>query len=382
MPLGLRRLINARLDRLSYTGAYIQFRHDQGTDWHLMVEVAANGTRVCAAAPATAERATAQLETVDAQAQAREAAAAESGATLDAAAKLGAEAILQGLGELGFNSYDSLLRAAAPAEAPIPASLPEPPTDPALTSVWSSAIGADRHLQRQQAAYAKLMEVSGLLINAARDLLDQIEPMEEAAAQIMSAARGLSGSATPLTAAHRARASVEQTGIRFRALGLGVNRSQELVSTQRLLSAIARHIDRAVLATLSLSRSLGQRDLGLVVPLVGALHTLAPPLAMGSARVAANLTRLAREATEAAGQVRMLDTTLTSWELLAKRFDLPDWLVPGDLDAKGAALKLDGMRDLARGATAQVGADASAFSEAAAGIARALRYAPGFSFTL
>ncbi|MDR3360463.1 MAG: hypothetical protein LBO20_07450, partial [Bifidobacteriaceae bacterium] len=88
-------------------------------------------------------------------------------------------------------------------------------------------------------------------------------------------------------------------------------------------------MDRAALATLSSSQSLGQRDLGLVVPLAGALHTLAPPLAMGTARVSANLTRLAREATEAAGQVRMLDTTLTSWDLLAKRFDLPDSLIPG-----------------------------------------------------
>lgn len=383
VPLGLRRLINARLDRVAYTGAYVRFgRPDGPSGWHLLVEVASNGTRVCVAAPATAERATQELGQVYATARAVEAEATESGASLDTAARRGAEAISQGLAALGFETYDEFLRGAVAAEVPITAPLPSAPTDPALTSVWASAENADRHLERQQAAHTKLLEVCGMLAGAARDLLDQIEPMEEAATQIMSAARTLAGSATPLTSAHRVRTSVEQTGIRFRALTLGVARSQELVGTQRLLLAIARQMDRAVLATLSLSQTLGPRDLGLVVPLVGALHTLAPPLAMGAARVTANLTRLAREATEAAGQVRMLDTTLTSWELLAKRFDLPSSLIPGDLDAKGAALKLDGMRDLARGAVAQIGTDAAAFSEAAAGVARALRYAPGFSFAL
>jgi hypothetical protein len=40
------------------------------------------------------------------------------------------------------------------------------------------------------------------------------------------------------------------------------------------------------------------------------------------------------------------------------------------------------MRDLARGAITQAGADSAAFSAAAANVARALRYAPGFSFAL
>jgi hypothetical protein len=383
MPLGLRRLINARLERVAYTGAYVRFTAPDGAgEWRMMVEVASNGTRVCVATPATAERATQALGAIYDQAVAVETAAAEAGASLDRAARDGASAITAGLGALGMSGYDSLLRQASPAEAPVQSPLPDPPTDQALTGVWGSALSVDRHLQRQQASYVKLMEVSGLLINAARDLTDQIEPMEEAATQIMGAARTLSGSATPLTAAHRVRTSVEQSGIRFRALTLGVERSQELVSTQRLLIAIARQMDRAVLETLSLASRLGHRDLGLVVPLIGALHTLAPPLAMGTARVTANLNRLTREATEAAGQVRMLDTTLTSWDLLAKRFNLPESLIPGDLDAKGAALKLDGMRDLARGAIARTGTDAGAFSEAAAGVARALRYAPGFSFAL
>jgi hypothetical protein len=112
------------------------------------------------------------------------------------------------------------------------------------------------------------------------------------------------------------------------------------------------------------------------------LHTLAPPLAMGSARVTANLTRLAHEATETAGQVRMLQTTLTSWQLLAKRFDLPESLIPQDLDAGQAAAQLDGVRDLARAAVSLNSTDAGGFSEATAGVSRALRYAPGFTFTL
>jgi aerotaxis receptor len=382
-PLGLRQLINSRLERWSYSGAYLQFAGaDQPSRWRLLVEVASNGTRVGVAEPAHAERATKQLVSIYSAASAAEAASAQSGATLDTVAGHGAEAIAAGLAGLGFQTYDDFLRSAVPAEVPVARALPAEPPDAALTGVWGSAAGVDRHLERQQASYAKLMEVSALLVGATRDLMAQIEPMEEAARQIMSAARTLSGSATPLTAAHRVRTSVEQAGIRFRALSLGVKRSQELVATQRLLLAIARRVGRAVLATLSQSAELGQRDLGLVVPLVGALHTVAPPLAMGAARVSANLARLAREATEAAGQVRMLDTTLTSWDLLAQRFDLPGSLIPGDLDAKAAAARLDGMRDLARGAIAQPGTDAGAFSEAAAGVARALRYAPGFSFAL
>jgi hypothetical protein len=382
MPLGLRRLISARLDRVVYSGAYVRFVGADGADagWHILVEVAANGTRVCVATPAALPGAA--LAQLYADAVAREAAATTGGASLDNAAKGGAETIVAGLPRLGYASYDELLRHAVPAEAPIAGELPAAPLDQALTGVWSAALGVDRIVERQQRSTAKLMEVSALLVRAAQDLMDQLEPMDEAARQIMAAARTVAGSATPLTAAHRVRTSVEQTEIRFRALALGVSRAQELVSTQRLGLAVARQMDRAVLGTLALAKDLGARDLGLVVPLVGALHTLAPPLAMGTARVGANLSRLAREATEAAGQVRMLDTTLTSWELLAKRFDLPEALVPADLEAKGAALKLDGMRDLGRGAITQTGTDAAAFSEAAAGVARALRYAPGFSFAL
>ncbi|MDR0626935.1 MAG: hypothetical protein LBG11_06710, partial [Bifidobacteriaceae bacterium] len=61
---------------------------------------------------------------------------------------------------------------------------------------------------------------------------------------------------------------------------------------------------------------------------------------------------------------------------------LPSSLVPADLDAKATATKLDGMRDQARGAITKTGANPAAFSEAAANVARALRYAPGFSFAL
>ncbi|MDR2114375.1 MAG: PAS domain-containing protein [Bifidobacteriaceae bacterium] len=382
-PLGLQRLVGTGMGRTTYTGAYVRFATGSGpSPWYLLVMVVTTGAQVYVATRANAERATQELGSLYASALAREEAATAAGASLDNAAATGEAAILASLATLGFKDYSDLLRAALPAEVPAVGHLPAEPTDPTLTSVWASALGVDRHLERQQDGYLKLSKTSNLLVKGAADLIEQIEPMEEAATQIMAAARTLSGSATPLTAAHRVSTSVEQSGIRFRALTLGVNRAQELVSTHRMLLAVARLVDRATLETLSYSNQLGQADLGLVVPLVGALHTLAPPLAMGSARVTANLTRLSREATEAAGQVRMLDTTLTSWQLLAKRFDLPDSLIPGDLDAKGAALKLDGIRDLARGAITQSGPDAAAFSEAAAGVARALRYAPGFSFAL
>ncbi|MDR1186001.1 MAG: PAS domain-containing protein [Bifidobacteriaceae bacterium] len=383
IPLGLTNLINSGLDRDSHTGAYIQFTDaPPGSDWYLIAAVATGGTRVSVAAASSQDRATEQLASVYAAARARESAATAAGSSLDRAAVIGAEEITRRLEPLGFAAYADLLRAAFPAEVPAAQPVFDQPADQALASVWTAALAADRQLERLQIAHARLLDVAKALIQSATGLLDQNEPMDEAAAQVMGAARSLSGSATPLTAAHRIQTAVQQTAIRFKALVLGVERARDLVLGQRLLLATARRFNRAILQTLAASDELGSKDLGLVVPLVGALHTLAPPLAMGSARVSANLTRLAREATEAAGQVRMLDTTLMSWELLAKRFDLPSSLIPGDLDAKGAAAQLDSLRDLARGAIARTGADATAFSEAAAGIARALRYAPGFSFAL
>jgi hypothetical protein len=383
LPLGLAKLVAAGLDRASHTGAYVKLAGPQGeAAWRLMIAVATGPARVCVAVPSTQDRATGQLAAVYAAARRREREATGSGSSLDKAAQAGAKEILTGLKALGFASYDELLRAAVPAEVQPRQPTAPPPEDPALASVWSAAEAADRQVERLQVAQAKLLDVAKRLIQAADDLLEQVEPMAEGAGQVMNAARSLSGSATPLTTAHRIETAVEQTGIRLRALALGVDRSRELVSGQRLMLGIARLITLATLDTLSRSSRLGPADLGLVVPLVGALHTLAPPLAMGSARVGANLTRLAREATEAAGQVRMLDTSLTSWELLAQRFDLPSSLIPADLDAKAAAAKLDWLRDLARGAIAQTGADAGPFSGAATGLARALRYAPGFSFAL
>jgi hypothetical protein len=382
-PLGVPSLINSGLDRSSCTGAYIKLAGPDGArHWRLALAVATAGTRVYVAAPSSQDRATQRLSAIYAAARAREEATTAAGSSLDKATAAGVEEILTRLRGLGFATYDALLRSALPAEVPPTRPLPEPPDDAALASVWAAAVAADRQVERLQLARAKLLDVAKLLILGSGELLEQVEPMAEGAGQVMGAARSLSGSATPLTAAHRIGAAVEQTGIRLRALALGVERSEELVSNQRMLLGIARQIDRALLDTLSASSQLGPLDLGLVVPLAGALHTLAPPLAMGTARVAANLARLAREATEAAGQVRMLDTTLTSWELLAQRFDLPASLIPADLDAKAAAAKLDAMRDLARDGVTQTGAGQAAFSEAAAGLARALRYAPGFSFAL
>ncbi|MDR2566602.1 MAG: PAS domain-containing protein [Bifidobacteriaceae bacterium] len=383
IPWGVASLITAGLDASSHTGAYIKLGGPAAReDWFLLAAVATQGTRVCVAIPSAQDRATERLESIYAAANARESDATASGTSLDKATQAGAEEIVAGLKSLGFAAYDDLLRTALPAEVAPTQPVPEPPSDSALASVWAAAVAADRQVERLQIAHAKLLDATKRLIDAAAGLLEQVEPMAEGAAQVMGAARSLSGSATPLTAAHRIQTAVEQTGIRLRALALGVERSREMVANQRLMLAIARLVDRALLDTLSRSSELGSSDLGLVVPLVGALHTLAPPLAMGTARISANLTRLAREATEAAGQVRMLDTSLTSWELLAQRFDLPSSLIPEDLDAKAAAAKLDDMRDLARGAIARTGAGASGVSEAATGLARALRYAPGFSFAL
>jgi hypothetical protein len=382
IPAAVTRLVADGLDRNSHAAAYVRFAGPPAADdWHLLLAVSSAGTRVHLAAPSSQNRATDQLAAIYAAALAREA-AVEDGASRDKAAAAGVDEILRRLRSLGFASYADLLRAALPAEVAPAQTLPPPPADPALASVWSAAEAADRQVERLQLSHAKLLDTAKSLILGADQLLEQVEPMEEAAGQVMSAARSLGGSAIPLTAAHRILTAVEQTAIRFRALSLGVERSRELISNQRLLLAIARQVDRAVLETLSESNGLGPQDLGLVVPLVGALHTLAPPLAMGTAREAANLTRLSREATEAAGQVRMLDTTLTSWELLAARFDLPSSLIPADLDAKAAAAGLDAIRDQARAATALTGAGSASFSEAAAGLARALRYAPGFSFAL
>jgi hypothetical protein len=383
VPWGVDSLITSGLDRNSFTGAYVKLGGPANPDdWYLLAAVTTAGTRVHVATPSWQGRATDRLTSIYTTAVAHESDATAQGSSLDRAAAAGRAEILSGLKSLGFAAYDDLLRAALPAEVAPGLTLREPPDDPALASVWAAAVAADRQVERLQIAHAKLLDVSKRLIDIANGLLEQVEPMAEGAAQVMGAAGTLSGSATPLTTAHRIQTAVEQTGIRLRALALGVERSRGLVLHQRLMLAIARLVDRALLDTLSRSTQLGSGDLGLVVPLVGALHTLAPPLAMGSARIAANLTRLAREATEAAGQVRMLDTSLTSWELLAQRFDLPSSLIPDDLDAKAAAAKLDDLRDLARGAMAQTGAGATGFSEATTGLARALRYAPGFSFAL
>jgi PAS domain-containing protein len=383
VPLGVIKLTQTELATGAFTGTYLKFASQtEPNPWYLAVAANTGEARVWVAGQAAPNCPPAQLPSLFNAARTAEQGAIANGVSLESAAGHGARFLANGLGALDSPVYQSLLLTGLnepPGTEPLP--LTEP-TDAALASVWSSATGALERIERQQAAHAKLRDIARLLVQAASDLIYQIEPMDEAATQIMEAAQALAGSATPLTAAHRVGAAVEQTGIRLRALQLGVDRSRELIANQCLLLDVANRLCTAVLQTLSASDRLGQRDLGLVVPLAGGLHTLAPPLAMGTARVTANLSRLSREATEAAGQVRMLDTTLTSWELLAGRFDLPAALIPDDLDATGAALKLDGMRDLARGAVQQAGADAGAYSAAAAGVTRALRYAPGFSFAL
>jgi hypothetical protein len=138
-----------------------------------------------------------------------------------------------------------------------------------------------------------------------------------------------------------------------------------------------RLVTRGILDTIAKAQAPTPQDLALLPAMVGAVRAQGPSLAMGSARVTAGLARMAKEATETAGQARALGSTLASWRLLATRFSVPASLLPADIDADGQADRLDGMRDLARAAMAKTGGlDSAAYADATAAVSRALRLTP------
>ncbi|MCL1898663.1 MAG: PAS domain-containing protein [Micrococcales bacterium] len=308
--------------------------------------------------------------------------ALEAGLSRDAATALGAESIGQHLADLGFSSFSELEAVFLPAEAANhPAANPVPP-DGVQSSVWEAAFRLHTLLIEASGRYEKLHEAARLMAGAAQSVQVQGEPMAHASTlAIQAAAEREVASATLLTAAHRMRAAASDATVKLMALASSAGRAQELVAEQRAALAGATMLSEAVLETLQRSRldntapvGSKQPDARFLEPLMATLESHLPRLSMGAARIGATMARLTKEAIETAGQLRAFGSSLASWRLLASRFGLPTWLWPEEIDPETTASQIDGLRDLARGASSRVGVPAAAAaSEAVASLNRALR---------
>jgi len=313
--------------------------------------------------------------------------ALEAGLSRDAATTLGAQSLLKSLNELGFADYADLVFSALPTEV---AGRPQVTgqVEGRLAPVWELAIRLHQLLGEARDRYNKLYEASQVMVAAAQTIEEQAEPMNQAAGQAVSSAVEQEGAtATLLTAAHRMRAAAGEATVKLRTLTNGVLRAHGLIIGQRRALAGLAVVSEAVLEALRLAlvddqlaeteaSSAGKPTLdprfyeALAASLIAQLQTFA----METARTGAALTRLTKEAIEAAGQLRHFASSVESWRLLVSRFELDGWLWPSDLDINTTAGQIDGLRDLARDASGRVGVlDAAAIAEAAAVAGRALR---------
>jgi hypothetical protein len=379
VPGGLRSVYTRMLADGDPTGGYLHLADKNGAGlWMALITIGAGDEQVTVGAPPLHGTPVRDVARVFADVAQAERTALDGGCSRETATALGAEDLRTRLADQGFGDYRDLMCATFPPEVIARKRAGEAPGDPALQPLWDAAILLDTMIENQQRAQDKLLEVFGVLVGAAQDLLAQTEPMETAARRVVGAAQdGNGSSATLLTAAHRASSAIQETSVRLRALARGIDHARDLVMEQRLALAGVRLISHGVVDTIVRAQKLAPQDLPLIAPLLGAVRAQGPSLAMGSARVGAGLARMAKEATETSGQVRALGSTLASWQLLATRFRMPTTLLPADVDSAADADRLDGMRDLARGAMAKtLVLDSAAYADAAAGVSRALRVLP------
>jgi len=317
--------------------------------------------------------------------------ALEAGLSRDAATNIGTQSLQENLSQEGFGDYGDLVFSALPTEV---SSRPEPAKqlDGPLAPVWALALRLHHLLREAREKYDKLYETSQVMVSGAKAVQDQVEPVNQAADQAVEFAAEREGAAaTLMTAAHRLRAAAGDGTVKLRTLANGVLRAHGLIIGQRRALAGLAILSHAVLDTLRQATALdalsdeaalptparGQRpylDPSFYEALAASLSVQMQSLAMETARTQAALTRLTKEAIEAAGQLRLFASALTSWRLLASRFELDAWLLPSDLDFDTTASQIDGLRDLARDTSSRVGVlDAAAIAEAAAAVGRALR---------
>jgi len=313
--------------------------------------------------------------------------ALEAGLSRDAATTLGAQSLEKSLNELGFGDYADLVFSALPTEV---SSRPQVAavTEGRLAPVWNLASRLHQLLHEARERYNKLYEASQVMVATAGAIEQQAEPMNQAAGQAVSSAVAQVGAtATLLTAAHRMRAAAGETTVKLRTLTNGVLRAHGLIIGQRRALAGLTIVSEAVLEALRLApvetepvdTEVSGADRPPLDPqfyeaLAASLIAQLQSFAMETARTGAALTRLTKEAIEAAGQLRQFDSSVASWRLLVSRFELDGWLWPSDLDIETTASQIDGLRDLARDASGRVGVhDAAAIAEAAAVAGRALR---------
>jgi hypothetical protein len=363
--------------------AYIQFADKRGASlWLVTVAIPVAGGMVLLGFPPTQASYLRDIERIYRVAADAERTNLEAGLSRDAATATGADRLDQQLRTLGFAGFKDLMRTVLPAEAAGLYTPVQPNESTALDGVWTACYNLHQLITQQLAAADKLFEISQVMVSAAEDLRDQADPMDQAARQVVKAASTHgAGSATLLTAAHRLSSSAQAVGIQLMALTGAVERTQRLVLDQRLALAGAKTACEVLFDILGRVGPEGvdeANDLTLLAPVAGAVDTLSPALSMGAARVQAALTRLAKDSSELAGQVRGFGSSAASWQLLAGRFGLPAWLLPQDLDPQGAAARLDGIRDLARGTTARPSStQIGAVSDAVSRLNRSLRWVHG-----
>jgi PAS domain S-box-containing protein len=369
-PLGLYLHIERELAEAQTSGGYVSFAQANGRGtWLAVAEVNTATTRVMVGVAPMRQDYLQTLEPLYERATATEQAAVAGGASLQAAAALGAETLDQSIRELGFSGYRDLTNTAIPAEALTRQAGYPPVTEGPLAPVWQGVEELAAQLDWQTAAQERLFELSTLLVLGAEDLAVRGDSLSEAAAITADGARRAGAVVSALTSASRVASSCEGAAVALGALTLGAERCQSLVLEQRSLLATARLVTQATMEVVS-----RERDLELLPWLAAALGGLGPGLSMGSARIGAGLTRLAREATDAAGQARVLAGAVASWELLAARLDLPGAQLPFDAEVGTLGDGLDGLRDMARGAQERAReVDPSSYVDAVADLTRILR---------
>jgi hypothetical protein len=369
MPRGLYALIDRELAEAEASGGYLRLADAAGgAPWLAVAEVATATSRVMVGVIPMREDYVRTLEPIYDEVAAVERAAIEAGSSRRSATNAGAKAMVERILDLGFSGYRDLTNTAIPAETLMREVRYEQPSVGPLAVVWEVVEELATRIDGQTAAQDRLFDLTTTLVLGARGLTARGEAMGEAAAQAAQAARGAGASASALTVAGRVSFAAEAATVRLGALAQGVEQCQSLVLEQRSLLAIARLLTQAVMETAS-----SGQDLPVLTSLAAALGVLGPAMAMGSARSAASLTRLARDAGEAAGQARIFASAAEGWSMLAERMKLGGGDLPQELKADALGDSLDGLRDLARGAHGKAReVDPTAYQDAVADLTRAL----------
>jgi len=267
-----------------------------------------------------------------------ELAARSAGASRVATARLGVSALAEGIGKLGFASYDDFIRTAVPAEVAARRELTQwtqpdrrDPASGPMRDMLDAAIAVDRSLDNQMAGLDDLDALSGKLAEQSSQTEATIDRLRKAVAAAVAASADVSATEPVLGRVVGPLSAISQWLTEaIEDLGGRIDEVRTRIAELRLRISLARLHDEQLgeFARELAAGEAPERAPLYIQELARALEETATTAAREVMVTNEGLRTLAQDLVEVEREMRTFQRQLATWRLLIPRYRLTQRLAP------------------------------------------------------